>query len=370
MFKIKYSLEESIQKFLSSLSEGTSNYEYRNALSGNTENGLNLRLGYSCYALKIYYTIGLWEKLDNISKTQWAEYIQSFQKSILTFPKNSYVDEALINGYKNFSKYKKVKNFSKSSLNFLNLYSYEGVKKQLTNSVKAESKQAIATLYEIGFQSKKKYTEFEQDENEINNFLESQDWKKPWSAGAQFANLCVFSMTQLENNQFQSKLLSEKIIDYVDTDSGFYFLSKKPSNSELINGSMKVLSGLDWIGTPIHYPEKIIDYCLNARPNNDGCDLVDIVYVLYQASQQTSYRKSEIVKYVDSLCEIIFLHYYPEEGGFSYFKNKSQMYYYGLQTSKGQNVPDIHGTILLTWALSMIFRITENDKFNWNVLKP
>ena len=50
---------------------------------------------------------------------------------------------------------------------------------------------------------------------------------------------------------------------------------------EVINGAMKVITGLDWINHEIHYPEKLIDFCLNTKPQT-GCDLVDIVYVLYK----------------------------------------------------------------------------------------
>ena len=41
-----------------------------------------------------------------------------------------------------------------------------------------------------------------------------------------------------------------------------------------------------------------------------------------------------------------------------------------VEISNGNNEPDIHGTLLLTWALSMIFKITENENYDWKVLKP
>ena len=46
------------------------------------------------------------------------------------------------------------------------------------------------------------------------------------------------------------------------------------------------------------------------------------------------------------------------------------MLYYGVTISQGLNESDIHGTVLLTWALSMIFKLTENQEYDWNVLKP
>ena len=38
--------------------------------------------------------------------------------------------------------------------------------------------------------------------------------------------------------------------------------------------------------------------------------------------------------------------------------------------NKGFNEADLHGTLLLTWALSMIININENENLSWNILKP
>ena len=56
---------------------------------------------------------------------------------------------------------------------------------------------------------------------------------------------------------------------------------------------MKVITGLDWIDSEIHYPEKLIDFVSITNPL-EGCDVVDYVYVLYKCSKQTSYKKAEI----------------------------------------------------------------------------
>ena len=97
---------------------------------------------------------------------------------------------------------------------------------------------------------------------------------------------------------------------------------------------------------------------------------MDVVYVLFKCSNQTTYKGSEIKKYIYDLLEIISLHFYKKDGGFSYFINKSQTHYYGLKISNGPNLPDLHGTTLLVWALSMIFNTINPDESNWNVLKP
>ena len=54
---------------------------------------------------------------------------------------------------------------------------------------------------------------------------------------------------------------------------------------EIINGAMKVISGLDWLDARIHSPKKLIDFCLDNKPFLEGCDIVDYVYVLYKCSK-------------------------------------------------------------------------------------
>ena len=119
-----------------------------------------------------------------------------------------------------------------------------------------------------------------------------------------FAGLCLFSKTQLK----EGTVPINELINYSDflakEETGGYYFKNQPSNKEFINGAMKMISGFDWIDKKIHYPEKLIDFCLNNLPSNDGCDLVDIVYVLYMCTKQTEYRKKEIIKYFDEIISL------------------------------------------------------------------
>ena len=56
---------------------------------------------------------------------------------------------------------------------------------------------------------------------------------------------------------------------------------------------MKVITGLDWLEVKIHNPNKLIDFCLANKPEFEGCDLVDYIYVLYKCSSQTNYKKNK-----------------------------------------------------------------------------
>ena len=133
---------------------------------------------------------------------------------------------------------------------------------------------------------------------------------------------------------------------------------------------MKVLTGLDWLEAKIHYPEKIIDFCLSSDISSKGCDMVDVVYVLYRCSKETNYKKKEVIDYLDNILKMIRVHYNPNDGGFSYFQKYNQTHYYDLKIADTQLRSDIHGTLLCVWAIVMIMDLSEKKFFDYNVLKP
>jgi len=365
------SLRERVLVFLDTLSRSENSFNYNPVAYGITPEGRELELGFSCYALKIKYILKDPSIFNESVNLDWAKYLNSFQVESGKFPRNSFVDEKFLKYQAKFEFNKSLKNNLKKILNHSSKYDYLTNEQKVYDFIKAESKQAISTLHEIKSRNLHPYLDFPKNEHEINNYLQDLNWAYPWNAGAQFSALCVFSSTQpIQKKQDVEKELKKFIKSISNDVNGLYFVGNVNSTSELINGAMKVLTGLDWLGESIHYPEKLIDYCLNSKPNSEGCDLVDIVYVLYRCSLETDYKKNEIEQYLIGLIYEIKLHYHDKEGGFSYFKNKSQTHYYGVNVSKGLNTPDIHGTILIVWALSMIFKIIKYDNIQWNILKP
>ena len=360
-------LEDSVGIYLNNLN--INNYEYMPALQNLTSNGENLRLGFSCFSLKINYILGTWDKLQDTEKKKWVNYINSFQSINKKFPEHSYLDDTLIKNYST----KKIKTFFidsvKTTMNLLPQYKFEKNQIKLLKAVNAETKQAISTLHQVGERNQKKVGNIFQTDLTVDDYLNKFDWARPWNAGAQFSSLCVYSTTQ--GYEIKDDLISFANM-MVDKETGSYF-SKLPQDSrEIINGAMKVITGLDWINEQIHYPEKLIDYCISNKPILEGCDVVDYVYVLFKCSQQTNYRKKEInIILIDQLVELKKL-FVEKEGGFSYFLNKSQTHYYGVEIIKSKNQADLHGTMLSIWAISMIIRNLEDESinFHWNMLKP
>ena len=92
-------LEDSVSSYLNNLNIG--NYEYNPAMQNLTSDGEKLRLGFSCFSLKIFYILGIWQKLDDTDKKNWINYINSFQTINDKFPENSYIDDILFENYNN-----------------------------------------------------------------------------------------------------------------------------------------------------------------------------------------------------------------------------------------------------------------------------
>lgn len=365
-----YDIKNDIQNFLFSLEDKSNSNHFFPVKTGISNHGKNLSLGFSCYVIKCLYMLNLWDEFSEVKKNTWIKYINSFQKSTENLPENSYIDPTIYKFYNSIYRKMSLKNNLKLLSNkFLN--SKKRTYSDLyIDTIRAETKQAIATLSEVGADNKKKYLDFPSSEKEIINFLDSLDWSKPWNAGAQYSAICVFNSSQLEKSLALEnfKVLYQYLEKVVQSETGLYHRNVKIDLNEKINGTMKVITGLDWIGKPIHYPEKIVDYCLNIEPDSDGCDIVDLVYILYKSCKQTNYKVAEVKAYFEIIKKIISKNFYADEGGFSYSENKSQSHYYGLKISKGFDTPDLHGTTLLLWALTMIYNL--NGVKGYNIIKP
>lgn len=330
----------------------------------------------SCYANKLYYTLGLWDELSDGEQSSWIAYLQSFQVEdapVSSRQSGAYIDPPVI-AYHNTARLSTKQRIKKMVKWVLRRqwrsipYTYQ--------VIAAETKQTIATLAQLNADSLIPYENFPKSPAAVHQYLNRFDWTTPWGAGAHFAVLCVYLRTQaprlVPDAQAQAliRAASDFITAKLDQASGSYFSGNTPAYGQLVNGAMKVLTGLDWLNIPIHKPERLIDTCLSQVPDDEGCYLVDTVYVLYRCQQQTDYRRKDIHGYLNAMLDMIALHWVEQDGGFSYYINRSQMWYYGIPLTEGGAVADLHGTILLVWALSMIFAMQGTLPPHWKVIRP
>ena len=77
-------------------------YRYYPTTGGLTRAGKSIELGFSCYAMKIYYMTSNLENLSSEDKNNWVNFINSFQATDSQFPNNSYIDKNLVDSIKSF----------------------------------------------------------------------------------------------------------------------------------------------------------------------------------------------------------------------------------------------------------------------------
>jgi hypothetical protein len=340
---------------------------YFPASRGLTNYGKKLNLGFTCYGIKLKKLNGQWDNLSKTEKHVYVDYLKSFQVQNTNYPKNYYVDTSLIQSYEDKLTYGNLKFEIKKLI--MNLTNKNFVSKEILikESINADNKQTISTLYEMGMINNNKIINLYPKKGMITNYLNNLDWNKPWSAGAQFSSLCVYSKTQ--EFEYESELINF-MYSKLDHMTGSFHNKNLSDSREIINGAMKIITGLEWLNHPIPEPIKLIDYCLENTPILEGCDVVDFIYVLYTCSKQVEYRTEEVGLLMKNLSKEIMSLYHPDEKGFSYFKNKSQNYYYGARITSGHNVADIHGTLLCTWGLNMILDHFKSLEKDMSVIKP
>lgn len=358
-------LEDSVPAFLRSLKPTSVSGRYLPCRRGVTDVGREMALGWSCFALKTYHMLGRWELLSREEREEWVEFIQLYQRTDGDCP---------------FEDPPQMEHLGKPPGLIARLKQMvgRGPWRPDPHSIRlAETKQAIATLADVGAKPARPFRGFPTTPERVREWLNKQDWTKPWGAGGQSAGLVVFIKTQapLFMDPFEVDALlaacREFYASIADPHTGAYFRGNVPAHGELINGAMKVLMALDWLEVPIHYPEKLVATVLQYAPEPSGCHLVDAIYVLHQAlaSPGTSRADANVRAYCGQVQELLRAHA-NDDGGFSFYARKAQTAYYGAPVSRGLEESDVQGTCLLVWALSMIWRLVEPEKAKWGLTRP
>ncbi|MBF0423933.1 MAG: hypothetical protein HQL73_13180 [Magnetococcales bacterium] len=365
-----WSLGDDVLEFMESLKMGHG--RFRPCRTGASAAGLQASLGFSCLAYKIYYSLGLLRHVDTRELTTWGEHIQSFQCPEGLPPQgtlpDAFIDPPLLEAIHE-------PHVSPMRHLFSLLRPGERPIPPKDSAILAETKQAMATLTQMGSRPLRPFMHFPRTPREMRRRLMHFNWSEPWAAGGKTAALAVFLQAQeaTPTPSLQKHLL-QVMTDFLDrladSHTGTYFRGPSPpARGQMINGAMKVLNALEWLQYPIHYPEKLIDTTLRQDPPAAGCHVVDWVYVLHQCSQQTHHRRHEIQDRMVAVIDLIQSHH-NDDRGFSYQPHRAQTGYYGATISLGRDEGDIHGTCLLTWALTMIAELLEIDIPGWRVQRP
>lgn len=304
-------------------------------------------LGNTVFATKIYYTLGLLESLPELEQRNMANFIKSFQASDKSIWDPLVAKKAFWN--------EKLSAFKNHDLN--NFFHYY--------TTLAETRQAISALQLLNDRSEHYPDCMPQTVEETEHFLVRLNWTKPWGAGSHFSHLLFFLERSSMSNKDQ---LIEYAINWINQlqhqETGVWYKGN-PSFQQKVNGAMKILTGLRVINRMnVRYADKMIDLALGARYDTQACDNFNVIYVLTYANAAIGYthRVQEIKNFARERLTIYREYYWPNHGGFSFFPGRANRVYYNAILTRGRAEPDIHGTTLFLWGISLIAQILNIDK--------
>lgn len=313
------------------------------------EPGIRRGLGTSCLALKIIHMLGLYDRLEVGELADWTQHIQSFQRG-WGFTAGFFEDPLTIDPADRGKP----------------LFQYDFVVRR------AETRQACATLMMIDSAPRYPVTKIPRTPKQVREFVRELDWTTPWHAGSHVGHLLFFF--NMNNKKFDRHGDADKLIPIVmeeleklhNPETGGWY-SQSPSMEQIVNGAMKVLTGYAALGVPFPNPEKLIDTCLTAANDMDGCHNADIVLVLEHCCRITRHRRAEVEDFLLKRLENI-RRFYRADGGFSYWVNKAQTNYYTAEISRGLPESDVHGTILFVWGIVMAGEVLGyNQQHGWRL---
>lgn len=342
-----FNLKAKIPKFLNNLKGKKRKGFYHYSLTGDYF-GENFKwgLGNSVFLLKTLYTLNC-ESIYQQEIQDAINFINSFQR------KNGVFYDPLV---WLLSTHKRIKNgiLNRNLKNILN-----------QQTIRAETRQSLSVLYLLGRKPKYHLIKIPNNIKKVDKFLSSLDWKWPWNAGSHFSHL----LFMLYHSKFKDKnKLIQYAIDWVNKlqheEDGFWYKGS-PDLKQKINGAMKIITGLKVVNKlKFKFPDRIIDNALLATCDAHACDNFNISYVLKYCNEITdfNYRYDEIEDFMYDRLDKYQQYYYPEIGGFSFLKNQASRNYYGAIISRGKKEPDIHGTVIFLWGISIIAQVLKiND---------
>lgn len=227
-------------------------------------------------------------------------------------------------------------------------------------TVRAETRQSMAALRSLGTKPPIPFADLPNSVESIKKYVDLLNWTRPWNAASHISHLAFFIVQNA--NWFgigqvddAIELLTEIERVYRRDDGAWYSKGSTISNNQKINGAMKMVTALDAAGLEeLQNPEGLIDICLSAINDGHACNHFNVICVLHRCLSCSTYRKNEIRKYMLDRLRRYHDHYWPWQGGFSFFPASANSSYYNARVSTGMAEPDLHGTVLMLWGIVLI----------------
>ena len=350
-------VRDKIPFFLGSI-RGKSNRGFFNyTLSGDLRKTEDWGVFNSVCAARILFILN---KLSEKDQDQISKFILSFEHNDGTI-----VDPFFLERYR-FCQLRSV-------LTSLDINMYSSSK---ATAIRALTRSAYAGLHCLNNSPTKYYDAIPQNKNEIEQYINRLNWSEPWGAGSHFSALILFLVFQKSSTNQSNQQNTQDLINYAfsitntfrNEDGSWGDHPEKMPNTQKINGCMKMLLAYQWANKKPENVNSMIDLCFACEVGGDGCNNLDNILVLYECSKHTQYKHNEIVSFCLNRFDLYKKHWWQKEGGFSFFERKSINHLYGAKIAHQKPEPDIHGTWLHLYGLSMMAHICGmNDEFNFQI---
>lgn len=350
-----YNLKHQIPNFLESL-KGKKCGFFHYSLSGDIYGEkIQWGLGNTVFAVKIYHVLNMIDDLSPKEVNDMSSFIKNFQTN------DGSIYDPLIQKKSSLSNLI----YSVRNMDFSNL---RGAK-----TMRAETRQSFSALELINSKPDIPYLKIPYTPKKIEEYIKNLNWNEPWGAGSHFSHLMYFinaNRRMFKTQEKSADFLLDHAIKYVNkiqspTD-GSWYTGEVISKPNKINGAMKVITGLNAAGKlKFKHSKELIDMCLSSSNLEHACNALDVIYVMRYANEleKYNYRYEEIQEYSLNWLNACKNHYYEDIGGFSFYNNRSNQNYYSARITKGFKEPDIHGTVLLLWGISLVSEILGIDKY-------
>ena len=358
-------LRESVGAWLNAMGAGLSPGRFRFCKRGSLVPVDGKRgMATTCLAAKSAWHIGSWEHWQPEIKEGCLQFIKSFQCD-----DGNFVDKWLLNKIGRDTRLVLARRGRLMEL-------FKGLQDSKEMAVRAETRQSAATLLQLGDQPVYPLPMEWRSEAAVRDFVRSLDWSLPWHAGSHTSHLVSFIVMNeglSESAPPASNLLDaafDEASRFLDPATGTWGIGDV-GPAQRINGAMKMLTAYDWAGGIVPDPERIIDYTLNEASDEDGCGVLDKLFVLHQAGLGApGYRQSDLeriaLEALDDICS-----YRQTDGAFSFSRERAQRAYYGAVISLGGRQSDMHGTVMFTWACAVALDLLGIRKeADWQLSKP
>jgi hypothetical protein len=351
-----FSLKNEVLAFLEHQKSKSVKGYYKYSFSGDLyDENTHWNVGSSVFALRCYYSLGV-ERNSDINDA--IHYIKTFRDDKLIYDKLIYKKSFLRNVL-----------VSLKSHDFNNLINFK--------YKNAETRQCLSSLLLYDEMPDDIILDIPINKIEIYKYLSSLQWEEPWGAGSHFSHLMFFNKTalktgQINNEEFKRNITNaRKWIESIQCSKTGGWFKGNPEKRNIINGAMKVITGLIAVDIKeIYFAKELVDTCLISANNEHACDNFNIILVLHFLNKQlkNNYRYEEIKIFALDRLSKYKAHYKNKQGGFSFYPCHTNERYYGAKITKGKNEPDIHGTFLFLYGISLIAEILNiNDALGFKV---